>query len=114
IGRRLHDRAIQDRTLAKALVVLPNMLDRNSCLALQTLDDGACFISRSVVGNHDLKIPMALRSVAPDGFLKPPWLVVRAEDDGNAHGDATVRRILGRNDSVFGRFEPERFNGGNR
>jgi hypothetical protein len=44
------------------------------------------FISRTVIGNHQLKIVVCLRSKSTNGFFQPGRLIVRADDDGNAHG----------------------------
>src|SRR5690606_27599168 len=79
------DRFIENLGFAEAVILVPNMHDRNPHEGLHFLDKACGSGRRTVIGYDKLKIFCSLATVAPKHFFKPRFGVIGTDDDGCFH-----------------------------
>ena len=79
----LRDRAVQDSTLPKPVVLLPEVGDREAGGRPQLFDPDTRRRAGSIVGDNHLEITVRLRPIAAQREFQFVRRVVRTEYDGN-------------------------------
>ena len=85
VARRGLNSPVENLALAKAPVLVPDVMDVEPRLGAEPTDQKRGLLSRAVVGHEQVKLAMALHRIAPKDLFQPLGGVVGAQDHGHPH-----------------------------
>ncbi len=78
--------AVADFRGAEAAIFMPDAVEPAADFPIPGIDHGSGRLGRTVVGHHDLEIPLALAGQRTQHRIERIFAVIRGYDDGNQVG----------------------------